>query len=167
MTLTSAVPGAIDAFVAMLLADGALDQVDVIDGPLLDWDAMQPAGDQRGDGTRWLVVGSQPGDDPTSTEGEQTWGATGSGTAHSRDETFAIFCTAVAYSGGSDAKAVRDDAFTMITRVELLLRNDPTISGSVLYSMFGGVTSMRQIATTKGITIDLLFNVQCRAYLTA
>ena len=167
MSLTSAVPGAIDALVSALQGDPQLSTVDVIDGPLLDWDSMRPAAGQRGDGRRWLVIGAQPDDEDTASQGEQTWGATGSGVAHSRDETFAIFCTAVGFDGGQDVRALRVAVFDMLARVELILRSDPSIGGAVLYSRFGGVTELRQAASTKGITVDALFNVQCRAYLTA
>lgn len=169
MALTSAVPGALDALVAMLLDDVPLAGVDVVDGPLADWAVMRPVGrGQRGDGRRWLVIGAQPDDGNRSAEGEQEWGGTGTGqNHHSRDERFAIYCTAVSFGGGQSVQPVRAAAFGMVSRVELLLRADPSIGGSVLYSAFGGVTELRQAAHEKGLTVDVLFNIQCRAYLTS
>lgn len=166
MSTTSAISIAISALVDLLAADPALAAVDVVDGPLLDWSAMRPAAPQRGDGRLWVVVGAQPDEDARAAEGEQTWGSTGSGTNHSRDETFAVYCTAVGFDGGQDVRALRTAVFGLVARVETILRADPTIGGTVLYSLFGGVTRLDQAATPKGITVDALFNVQCRAYLT-
>lgn len=166
-TQTSAMPGAIDALIAALEGDAELSNVDVVDGPLLDWEAMTPAKPQRGDGSRWLVVGGQPGDESRAAEGGQEWGATGTGMGHSRDERFAIYCTAVVFDGGQDVKAARDAAFAVIARVEDLLRVDPTIDGAVLYAEFGGVTELRQTMSSKGTTVDALFYVAARAYLEA
>lgn len=165
--VTSAIPGMINALMLLLLADSALSTVDVVDGPLLDWELMTPALPQRGDGKAWIVIGSQPGDAMAAT-GTQEWGGTGTGqNAHSRDEVFAVLGTVVTFDGGSDVRPVRDRGFAILGRLEAILRADPSISDSVLYSRFGGVDRLDQAATTSGLAVDILFNVQCRAYLTS
>jgi len=163
---TSAMFAAVDALIDLLESDPELSEVDVLDGPPLDWDAMTPAEGQRGDGSAWLVIGAQP-DGDRAVEGGQEWGATGTGMSHSRDERFAILCTAVAYNGGQDTKATRDVTKALTARVETLLREDPTIGETVLYSEFGGITELNQARSSKGITVDALFFIAARAYLNA
>ena len=151
--MTSRVPAAVDALLAILRARSALAEVDIIDGPA----AVNYTRLQR------LYVGWQPGDE-SAVQLQQAFNAAG---ARTRDEAFTISCYAEARAGDKDMKARRDEVFALVGEVELALRatNDaptaPTLNGTVLWAHLtaGDLTQTQQ----QGSLAGLAFTVTCQA----
>lgn len=157
---------AIVAAVARFSGDAGLSGVDVVDGPPFEWDPLRTRV-QSGDGRRYIFVGARPNsDDGNSGDGAQNFGGTG-GAARSRDDRFAILCTALVLDGGEDVPAVRAELFAMLAAVENQLLLDPTLNDSVLYSEFAGIGSLNQFFTDRGLTERATFDISCRSYLTS
>lgn len=161
MAQTSRMVAALEALHARLLLRSALSTVDVIDGPPLDWDSMKLATPMRGDGKRYLFVGSSP-DDQTGASGEQDFNAAG---AVSRDEVFSIVLSSVGVSGDGVIRTARGYADALKAEVEQCIREDPTISDTVLYSRVSTVDKMDQAQNSGGASVTFVFRVACRAYL--
>lgn len=151
--MTSRVPAAVDALLAILRAAPALSDVDVLDGaPAVNLTAL-----------RRLYVGWQP-DGEAAVALEQQFNAAG---ARTRDEAFAISCYAEARSGDKDIKARRDEVFALVGEVETALRatNEapmaPTLNGTVLWAHLtaGDLTQVQAEGTRAG----LAFTVTCQA----
>lgn len=161
---------AISAVVDLLSAEASLLTVDVIDGPPFEWNPFRIAGQQRGDGRRFLLIGTDPdGDDGDSATGSQEWG--GTGLPRDKDEKFTISCVALVMDGGENVRACRGELFDMLRIVETVLLahidlGDGLTAGPVLYSGFAGVDRLRQFFSDRGITIQAQFGIDCRAYLT-
>ncbi|MEU0393812.1 hypothetical protein ABZ208_13715 [Streptomyces sp. NPDC006208] len=151
---TSAVPGAIDALLAILRADAGLADVTVIDGP--------PVGDMADQD--YVAVGWQDGSEE-SVQIAQTFNAAGGRT---RDEDFAILCWLDTWTGDSDVRARRLRAFELLAAIEAAIRASganpeaPTLNGTVLWSHFtAGV--LKQANTDQGTRAGIAFTVTCRA----
>jgi len=162
---------AIVAAVDLIAADAAMSTVDVIDGPPFEWNPLRTAGEQRGDGRRYLFIGADvDGEDGDSATGEQQWG--GTGLPRDKDERFTIGCVALVMDGGEDVRGCRAELFEILRTVETVLLahidlGDGVTAGPVLYSGFGGVDRLRQFFTDRGVTIQVQFGIDCRAYLTS
>jgi hypothetical protein len=163
MATRTRIGAAIDALLGILRGTPSLAQVDIVDGPPLDWGSIrlpstQP---QKGDGTSFLFVGASP-DATLAAESTLDWNAAG---AVSRDERLQIVCTAVGWSGALDTKAARDLVLTRMGDVEDAIHADPTIAGSVLYSEVSSVDHLDYVQTDRGLAAVAVFRVACRAYL--
>lgn len=152
MNAPSSVPGAIDALVTTwtnALSPGVL----VLDGPGTRDDAAQ----------RIVFVGVEDPDVDGATQsvtGAQKWATTG----YTRDETFDIHCTALAWNGEGDQKAARDNAFALLqTLVDTLLSDSTFGAPGVLYAP--GITSfgLTQNQDSQGAEAQLHFAVTFRA----
>lgn len=154
---TTRIGAAIDALVVLCRAAPGLAGVVVFDGPrVTDNDLVNP---DR------LYIGASADDDPAA-EGDQDFAHLG---ARARDETFAIACTAEAWSGDTDMKVRRDRALALLAEVENLLRPTDanprayTISESVLYAHIAGGMRLVQRQTGNGAIASITFHVTCRA----
>jgi hypothetical protein len=159
---TSRMVPAIEALIDRLRARPALSKVDVVDGPALDWDEVKLATPQKGDGRRFLFIGASPGDDDTAAEGSQDFNAAG---AVSRDEVFAIVCSAVGVDGGGDMRTARGYASALVAEVEQCIREDVTIGDTVLYSRLSTVDRLDQEQNSRGASVTTVFRISARAYL--
>lgn len=151
---TSAVPGAIDALLAILRAAPALSEVQVLDGP--------PVGDQSAHD--YVAVGWQP-DSEEAVQLEQTFNAAG---ARTRDEDFAILCWVDTWTGDSEVRARRLRAFELLGVIESAIRASgpnptaPTLDGAVLWAHVTAGT-LKQANTNDGVRAGIAFTVSCRA----
>jgi hypothetical protein len=151
--VTSRVPAAVDALLAILRARPALADVEVVDGP----SAVNLTNRRR------LYVGWSPTGD-SAVGLQQGFNAAG---ARTRDEAFTISCYAEARAGDKDMKARRDEVFALVGEVETALRatNDaptaPTLNGTVLWAHLtaGDLTQVQQ----EGSLAGLAFTVTCQA----
>jgi hypothetical protein len=159
MDTTSRIPATIDALLAVV-GPAAGEDVNVVDGPPLSWDATELAQDAVSE-TSYLFVGAIP-DSDVAADGTQDFNAAG---AVSRDERFTINCTAFVWSGDQTIKTVRDAAFGLVAVVEQAIRDDPSLGGAVLYSRMSGVIGAAQTQDEQGCNCTVMFTVDARAYL--
>lgn len=151
--LTSRVPAAVDALLAILRAAPGLAGVDIVDGP--------PSVNLTE--LRRIHVGWQPGAD-AAVSLQQSFNAAG---ARTRDEAFEIACYAEARAGDKDMKARRDEVFALIGEVETALRASntaptaPTLNGTVLWAELA--TGDLVQVQAEGSLAGLSFTVTCQA----
>lgn len=151
--MTSRVPAAVDALLAILRASAALDGVRIEDGPpivnLTDLDRIH--------------VGWHPSAD-SAVALTQEFNAAG---ARTRNEDFGIACYAESRSGDTDMAARRTRVFELVAAVESVLRatdattTAPTLNNTVLWSHLtaGDLTQWQE----QGVGAGLAFTVTCRA----
>ena len=151
---TSAVPGAINALLAILRADAGLSGVQVLDGP--------PVGDQADQD--YVAVGWQDGSEE-SVQIVQDFAYAG---ARTRDEDFAILCWLDTWTGDSEVSARRVRAFELLAVVENAIRASggsptaPTLNGAVLWAHLTNAV-LKQANTPDGVRAGIAFTVTCRA----
>lgn len=151
--MTSRVPAAVDAVLAILRAAPGLAAVDIVDGPA----GVNLTQLQR------IHVGWQPGAD-SAVSLEQSFNAAG---ARTRDEMFTIACYAEARAGNTTMKARRDEVFALVGEVETALRATnaapmaPTLNGTVLWAHLTAGDLTQQQA--EGSLAGLAFTVTCQA----
>ncbi|MEU6527873.1 hypothetical protein ABZ869_01610 [Streptomyces sp. NPDC046928] len=151
--MTSRVPAAVDALLALLRARPALAEVDIVDGPA----AVNLTKLRR------IHVGWQS-DSESAVTLEQSFNGAG---ARTRDEAFAISCYAEARAGDKDMKARRDEVFALVGEVEQALRatneapEAPTLNGTVLWAHL--TTGDLSQAQAEGSRAGLSFTVTCQA----
>jgi hypothetical protein len=151
--VTSRVPAAVDALLAILRARPTLADVEVVDGP----SAVNLTNRLR------LYVGWAPTGD-SAVGLQQSFNAAG---ARTRDEAFTISCYAEARAGDKDMKARRDEVFALVGEVETALRatneapTAPTLNGAVLWAHLtaGDLTQVQD----QGSLAGLAFTVTCQA----
>ncbi|MER8004986.1 hypothetical protein [Streptomyces sp. NPDC094149] len=151
--ITSRVPAAVDALLAILRAAPNLAEVDIIDGPA----AINYTQLKR------LYVGWNPSAE-SAVSLEQSFNGAG---ARTRDEAFAISCYAEARAGDKDMQARRTEVFALLGEVETALRatntapTAPTLNGTVLWAhLTAGDLSEVQ---AEGSLAGLAFTVTCQA----
>lgn len=151
--MTSRVPAAVDALLAILTAAPAFAEVDVVDGPA----AVNYTRLKR------LYVGWQPSAE-AAVSLTQNFNAAG---ARTRDEAFTISCYAEARAGDTVMKDRRDEVFALVGEVETALRatnsapTAPTLNGAVLWAHLtaGDLTQAQE----EGSLAGLAFTVTCQA----
>lgn len=151
--LTSRVPAAVDALLAILRARPALAGVRIVDGP-------EPVNltDRRR-----IHVGWAPGAD-SAVSLQQEFNGAG---ARTRDESFAIHGYVEVRAGDKDMAARRTDAFALVGEIEQALRatdaapEAPTLNGTVLWAHLtaGDLTQ----AQAEGSLAGVVFTVTCQA----
>lgn len=151
--MTSRVPAAVDALLAILRSASGLANVRIEDGPpsvnLTDRDRIH--------------VGWQPNAD-AAVAITQDFNAAG---ARTRDEAFEIACYAESRSGDTDMAARRIRVFALVAEVETALRataaatTAPTLNSTVLWSHL--TTSDLMQWQSEGANAGLAFTVSCRA----
>lgn len=150
---TSAVPAAVDAFLAILSAAPGLTQVRMVDGP--------PTVNLTG--PDFLFVGWQPGADVAVSLTQQF----ASAGARLRDEDFDIQGYIESKVGGTDMGGRRRRAFEILAEVESALRatdaspTAPTLNGTVQWAHLtaGDLVQVQ----SDGVIAGLNFTVRCRA----
>lgn len=151
--LTSRVPAAVDALLALLGARPALADVAVVDGP----PTVNLTQKRR------IHIGWAPGAD-VSVELEQAFNGAG---ARTRDEAFSISGYAEARAGDKDLKARRDEAFALLGEIEQALRASneapeaPTLNGTVLWAHLTAGNLLQD--QSSGSLAGLMFTVNCQA----
>ncbi|MEU6098948.1 hypothetical protein [Streptomyces sp. NPDC047079] len=151
--MTSRVPAAVDALLAILRAAPGLANVTIVDGP--------PVVNLTG--LQHVFVGWQPGDS-AAVSLTQDFNSAG---ARTRDEAFTIACYAESRAGDTDMQARRSEVFTLVAEVETALRatnsapTAPTLNGTVLWSHLtaGDLTQVQ----AEGSLAGLAFTVTCQA----
>jgi hypothetical protein len=153
---TSAVPAAVDAFLALLRAADGLGEaspIRVVDGP--------PTGNLASDS---LFVGFQPGAE-VAVSITQDFASAG---ARQRDENFDIACYIEVRAGGTDMAARRRRVFEIFAEVENALRatdaapEAPTLNRTVQWAHLAA-GDLLQVQSTDGALTALPFTVRCRA----
>jgi hypothetical protein len=158
----SIVPAVIDAIVAQVgayLPTGAK----VYDGFGLSEDL----------GVSVLMVGVDDADaenEGVASEARQEWAMTGN---LRRDETGYVTCAAVGWDGDAVMKAARDTAYSIVSAVEQLCRNNPTLGldnrgptlGSMINTSFGGRVVLTQNQAQQGSIAVVIFRVNFLARL--
>lgn len=151
--MTSRVPAAVDALLAILRVAPGLSEVAVVDGP--------PSVNLTT--LRQIYVGWQPSGE-AAVGIEQQFNGAG---ARTRDEAFAISCYAEARSGDKDMQARRNEVFALVGEVETALRatnaapTAPTLNGTVLWAhLTAGDLNQTQ---AEGSLAGLAFTVTCQA----
>ncbi|MGW3024831.1 hypothetical protein [Streptomyces sp. NPDC001221] len=151
--MTSRVPAAVDALLAILQAAPGLADATIVDGPpTVNLTAL-----------KHVFVGWQPGAD-SAVSLTQDFNAAG---ARTRDEAFAISCYAEARAGDTDMQARRAEVFALVGEVETALRatngapTAPTLDGAVLWAHLtaGDLTQVQ----AEGSLAGLAFTVTCQA----
>ncbi|MFF0080220.1 hypothetical protein ACFYR1_11040 [Streptomyces canus] len=151
--MTSRVPAAVDALLAILQAAPALAEAAIVDGPpVVNLTQLQR-----------IHVGWQPGAD-SAVSLTQAFNSAG---ARTRDEAFTIACYAEARAGNTVMKERRDEVFALVGAVETALRatnvapTAPTLNGAVLWAHLtaGDLTQ----AQAEGSLAGLAFTVTCQA----
>lgn len=151
--LTSRVPAAIDALLAILRARPELAEVAIADGP--------PSVDVAP--RRRIHIGWSPGAD-LAVELQQQFSGAG---ARTRDEDFVIACYAESRGGDKDMSFRRSDAFILVGEVEQALRatdaapTAPTLNNTVLWAHL--TTGNVLQGTSEGAAVGVEFTVSCRA----
>jgi len=151
---TSAVPAALAALLAILRAEPALADVQVVDGP--------PTTDQS-DADLVAVGWSLEGD--LAAEVAQSFNAAG---ARTRDEDFDIACWLDTWSGDQDFASARARAYELLAVVENAIRASgasptaPTLNGAVQWAHLTRYT-LRQSLTDQGAQVSVPFTITCRA----
>ncbi|MEU6490390.1 hypothetical protein ABZ890_08350 [Streptomyces sp. NPDC046984] len=152
--MTSRVPAAVDAFLAILRAAPNLSEVDIVDGP--------PVTDLTI--AKRIHVGWQPGES-MAVPLTQDFNSAG---ARTRDEDFTINGYAEAWAGDTDMQARRTEVFALLGEVEIALRatneapNAPTLNGTVLWAHLTA-GDLTQAQTTDGSMAGVAFAVTCRS----
>jgi hypothetical protein len=153
---TSKIPAVIDALVTACTNASTIGGagVSVYDGPHLT-----TAPDQN---VLWIGL-----DDPDSqglaNSGDSTQSFPGLGTRQ-RDELGTVYCVAEAWSGSTDVKGARDNAYNIVLAVENLLRADATIAGTFLVG-WGEVDGFqfRQGQADVGAVARVSFHIKYKA----
>ena len=159
---TSAVPATIDYLVTTFTTAATLGAanppVSIIDGP-----AVSEAFPKRA-----LYVGlsdpdTSPGA-PTAATTIQEWAGM---PARTRKETFSIFCTAESWSGSTDIRTARLDAYAIVAAVEDLVRVDKYLGGNA--NVDPGITNLtlRQNNTTTGAVAQVQFELGLKSRIGA
>jgi len=151
--LTSRVPAAIDALVAILRDRPALADVAVVDG-------ISPVNTTS---KRRIHIGWSP-DGDSAVALQQSFASAG---ARLRDESFQITGYAEARTGDKDLKIARDQVFALVGEVEEALRASdaepeaPTLRGTVLWAHL--TTGDLLQSMTDGSVAGVEFTVTCQA----
>lgn len=151
--MTSRVPAAVDALLAILQARPALADVAIVDGP--------PAVNLTQ--LRRIHIGWAPNAE-SAVALQQAFNGAG---ARTRDEVFQISGYAEARAGDKDMKSRRDEVFALVGEIETALRASneaptaPTLNGTVLWA---GLTAGDLFqAQSEGSIAGLAFTVTCQA----
>lgn len=153
MAATSRIPALIDYLVTAFTNAATLGQatppVDVFDGP--------PTTDDPSPLALYVGVDDAFADSaPTGATSEQVR----QGLANKRQETVTIHCTAVAWSGASDMRAVRTSAFAILAAAEDIIRLNTDGFGGNAGGALPGVSGIAlQQNNAGGATAQVAFTV--------
>lgn len=153
--MSSSIPLAIPALVALFQAATDPDDVTVSDGMLTEYPTA-----------KYVCVGYDP-DSTMTVEFTQEMAAARGPAGHSRKENYDVLCYLRVSSGDSDLPGLRSAAFVLLSELEDLLRVQPGItlsgalgSGGTAQFMSGQVD---QGEDKLGDTVGIRFRVNCKA----
>jgi len=151
MAWSSSVPEAYDALMGLLLSAASLEDVRILDGPVVTEDAIMEA----------VIVGFE--DESVSAVEEGT--NEPEGLSRARDfETFTINCAALVLLGSStDMPTARRRVYELFGAVGEVLAEDPRLGGAVGMATLGSHT-LTQPQTPQGALAQVAFGVDCRSY---
>jgi hypothetical protein len=158
MSLTTQVPAIIDylvnSFTAASTLGAAANPVTIIDGP----EVFQYDG-------RALWVGVENLDEPAPETARSTQRWVGMG-ARAIDEDLSVACIAQGWGGDQKFRAARLDTAAIMSAVEDIIRNDPSLTALALWT---NVTDAvwRQGTTDKGAAVRLPFRITSKARIGA
>ncbi len=144
----------VDAFTAAATLGQATPAVAVYDGPVAQYGAAPLE--------LWVGLDDPDADDaPIGATGEQAWAGIG---AMRKDETFQVYCCAVAWSGDTAIRPVRTAAYEIVAAVEDIVRGDASLGGNILVTL-NGVTglALRQMNVDRGAVAQVQFRIDCKA----
>lgn len=112
----------------------------------------------------WLVIGASDlasgGEAVTASQNPATF----SGTTRTRDEFYDVNCIVSTWNGDGSASLAVHDAHDITAVIEATVRSNLTMGvPGVIYSGFGGVTSLVIDQTDQGAEVALGFTVSVRA----
>ena len=111
----------------------------------------------------YVLVGVQDADDTgysMAVTGSQVWAQLG---GLRRDEVFTVHCVAVSWNGNEGTLAAMDGAYALMAGIETALTMDPTLNGSVLFSLGISSMGMRWAQDNQGAIVHLPFDVECKS----
>jgi hypothetical protein len=167
MTTTSRVPQVIDYLVILFQAAAALGQatppVNVIDGPKVTADPGPLALWVGVDDIDAVAAGALPA---AAASTQQWMGGLGRG---NRTEAVEVHCTAQAWSGSDDVRALRVAVAGIVSAVEDVLRGDPGLGGMTPGVKDAAVTGCdwRQGPTGRGMAARAVFTIAVTAIIGA
>jgi len=148
---TAALPSFIDAVVTALKAAATLSGVKIYDGVEID----------SSDPTNWIAIGHDGSEDGEVVAGNSRNEYKQLG-AKTMFEDGTLNCTAVAWTGNTSISACRVIAYGMLSKVDTVIRTDPSFGGVVLYS---GLESHAPtyMQTNQGSGVQINFTISYRA----
>jgi hypothetical protein len=147
VTTTSRAPAVIDALVAMCEAAAGLEGVKVHDGPQVTSAPL----------TSVICIGWDGDEDNSeAVQSQQEWAAIGQ---KAKDETIQIPCAAIAWTGSTNVKTVRDRAYELVGAVEDALRADPSLGFPPPTIVAFAVGNAFQEQTASGAQCRVVFTV--------
>ena len=152
MATTTAVENLIQAMITAFKSASSLTGVQVYDGPDINIDSYP---------NNWIAVGhdgNEDGDVQVS-DSRNNWELVGN---YKMFEDGTVNCTLVAQSGDTHLAPVRQQAQSMLSAIDTIIRSDPSFGGAVLYS---GLDShrIRYIQANAGAAVQIDFTVAYRA----
>lgn len=150
MGWASSVPGAIDGLVQAFTTSPDLEGVLVMDGPAIGSQAA----------SRVLSVGYTAVPGETAVEAQSAPdGLTGSPSV----EQYLVRCTAAVQGGATDVKAVRDDAYGIMSAAGAAVARDQRLGGVVTRAAMGSHQLMQE-QTPQGAQCMIVFEVDVDAF---
>ena len=152
MSTTTAIENLIQAMLTSFKASSLLTGIQIYDGPDINIDSYPE---------NWIAVGhdgNEDGDVQVS-DSRNSWELVGN---YKMWEDGTLNCTLVAQSGDTHLTPVRQQAQSMLSAVDTIIRSDPSFGGAVLYS---GLDShrIRYIQANAGAAVQIDFTVMYRA----
>ena len=149
----TALPNFINNVITVLQNSSALTGVQIYDGPTVSIDSYP---------SNWIAIGHDGNEDGDVSVGtfRNNWELVGN---YKRWEEGELNCTLVAQSGdNTNLHAIRTTAYSMLSTVDTIMRSDPSVGGSVLYS---GLESHepRYMQTNAGAACIIIFTIAYRA----
>ena len=148
---TTAFPNLIDAIVTALRAAQSLSGVTIYDG--IEIDSSDP--------TNWISIGHDGTEDGEVVAANlrneyKTLGA------KSMFEDGSINCTLSSWTGETNLSACRVSAYDILSKVDTVIRTDPSFGGVVLYSGLENHTPT-YLQTNQGAAVQINFTIYYKA----
>jgi hypothetical protein len=153
---TSRIPAVIDYLFTTFQAASTLGQaaapntVAVYDGPVITGEPARLV--------LWVGIDDPNADVPQSASSDQSWAALGK---QSKNEQVSVNCTAQAWGGETDVKALRTQVFALVSAVEDILRADVMAGGIFQFSQVTGLV-LYQNQPTQGFA-QVAFQIEGQA----
>ena len=151
MTVVTAAPNLIDNLITALKAASTLSDVTIYDGPQISEDYPN----------KWIAVGHDGTEDGevVAYNSRNEYGPLG---AKKMYEDGAINCVLVAWTGDTVVSDARTAGLDILSKVDTVIRNDPSFGGVVLYS---GLEShaATYIQSNAGLGIEIIFTIFYKA----